>query len=460
MQPSNIVVTDRKTLSDNFSENAGRFLCDVTLGTGAYAVGGQLLGLVKLAPPARLITAGAVLTALALCPSSADEGALYGAPPPFSGGQCPVVYDFTYVKSDDVITPAQGRIDANVLGPIQSVEVTFEEGIPDRNLKRFTARIVGAQGLVVFTDFAFTAAFGTCSIALVRNDNLPDDCGSFGGQGGQIITNVNNGDTIDNSKVVDSRDQKVIVPVFFNVGGINNSLNFEFGDLVIESLLPLSFNVDIGGSRFGFEEGDDGKLKPKKTNPDKDGAANKIEELLKEIKECVCKPDVDLDMLFLPVVDASVSCDIKALNFLVPKGSVSPSQERVIEETAQLAREACKRRNVEQLPEKQIFAATVVTGGAEVFTGEIDVDVVSLRVKIDGFDENILPKITLYPDSNQRKFGSVAFVTDSVQGGGDYIYVFDSDTYVSLPKRGKKGKLRILFKAGTSFSVFDTGERI
>lgn len=69
-------------------------------------------------------------------------------------------------------------------------------------------------------------------------------------------------------------------------------------------------------------------------------------------------------------------------------------------------------------------------------------------------------KIDLFPASNQRKFGSVSFVTDGVQGGGDYVYVFDTETYIPLPTRGKEGRLRILMKKGLSFEVYDSGERV
>lgn len=460
MQPSSIVVTDRKSLADNFSENSTRFLCDTALGTGSYAVGGQLLGLVKLTPPARLITAGALLAALALCPSSGSDSSLFGQPPPFSGGQCGGTYDIWTQFGPLGGPPNPANVSGSVVGPIAIFEEIF---LPSPlGGRQYGVRVMGATDSVP-REIGFGFREGQVTKYFVefrRQGGLIDDCGSLPRGPGQVVTNINNGDTINSSTVVDNRDQKTVIPVSFSLGGISNTLNLEFGNVIIKSLLPLTFNIDIGGSTFGFRENPDGTVEPTETNPDPGGVKDNIEKLLKEIKECVCKPDVDLDLLFLPVVDAAQSCDIQTLSLLVPKGSVSPSSERVIEETAQLARKACKEKEVKQLPEEQIFAATVVIGGAEIFTGEIKPEVVSLRVRIDGFDEELLSKITLYPDSNQRKFGSVAFVTNSVQGGGDYIYVFDSDTYVPLPKRGKNGKLRILFKPSVSFRVFDTGERL
>jgi hypothetical protein len=113
-----------------------------------------------------------------------------------------------------------------------------------------------------------------------------------------------------------------------------------------------------------------------------------------------------------------------------------------------------------QLEESLIYAATTTQDGRELFSGLIDTDVVSLRIKITDIQNPTLNILTLYPEAKQRKFGSISFVTESVNGGGDYIYVFDTDTYLPLPTRGKKGKLRILLKGGISFEVYDTGERI
>jgi hypothetical protein len=166
-----------------------------------------------------------------------------------------------------------------------------------------------------------------------------------------------------------------------------------------------------------------------------------------------------MDLLYLPLVDSKASCDIVSAEFLVPKGSVSSGLVDSFISSAILAKAECGRESPEQLPESPILVATTGSGGAEIFTEKIAPEVVSLRVEITDFNEEILPKISLYPDSNQRKFGSVNYCSDSGSGGGDYIYVFDNSTYVPLPKRAKDGRLRVLFKPGTSFIIYDTGER-
>jgi hypothetical protein len=457
---SNIVVSDRDSLVANFAENSKQVLCSAAFGAGAYAIGGRLLGLPPLTPASALVTGGALLAGLTLCPANANQGDIFGTPPDFSGGQCPVLYDFTYSKSDDLISPAQGRINANIQGPIRGVDFTTGNNGAG-SAQWYSLRIFeGPNTLYYFPQFAFTQQGGSCTYQFVRDDNLPDNCGNAPSSGGQIITNNVTGDTIDNSTVVNNQDYSVVVPVQIDVGGISNTLNLNFGPIVIGSLLPLTFDIDIGGSNFRFREKPGGELEPVETNPDDELSDNKIEQILKDIKGCVCKPEVDLDLLYLPLVDNSVSCDIRSASFLVPRGSVSDSLVDAFVSSAVLANRKCEEVTPEQLPEKLLFSATTSSGGGEVFTEEIGNEVISLRVKITEYNENLLPQITSYPDSNQRKFGSVSYVGPGVEGGGDYLYVFDTDTYIPLPRRGKKGRLRILFKPGTSFQVFDTGERI
>jgi hypothetical protein len=346
---------------------------------------------------------------------------------------------------------------SNAMGPIGSVLGPYESG--NGSFCRATNSLTG-QAYFGQVSYGAAGTYRLASRSLSREDGLPDNCGDAPSSGGQIIRNTSTGDTIDDSTVVNNSDYSLTIPVEFNLGGINNTLNLSFGPILIGSLLPLDFEINIGGSNFRFKEKPGGELEPVKTNPEKDAPNDVLEKILRDIKTCVCKPDVDMDLLYLPVVDKSVSCDIRSASFLVPKGSVDESLVDMFVSSAVLASSKCEEVAPDQLPERLIFSAVVSDGGDEEFTGEIDNEVISLRVKITSYNENILPQITSYPNSNQRKFGSVAYVGPGVEGGGDYIYVFDTDTYIPLPKRGKKGRLRILFKPGTSFQVFDTGERI
>lgn len=457
---SSIVVSDRNSLIQNFADNSKQVLCSAAFGAGAYAIGGRLLGLAPLNPPAALVTAGALLGALTLCPANASGGDIFGQPPPFQGGQCAVQYRvrmrITYAGGSNEF-PEQV-----VYGRLKGFDFVDPPGSQAFGLYLICGTRTDPSALNYLAIYlgspSSLQSFAITSIS--RIDGLPDNCGSLPNSGGQIISNNVTGDTIDNSKVTNNQDFSLVLPVTVDVGGITNTLNLKFGPIMIGSLLPLTFNINIGGTNFKFKEKPDGTLEPVETNPDDELPASKVEELLRNIRECVCKPEVDMDLLYLPVVDSASSCDIQSASFLVPKGSVGDSLVDMFVSSAVLASEKCSEVVPEQLPEVQIFSATTSSGGAEIFTDEIDNEVISLRVKITAYDENILPQISTYPDSNQRKFGSVSYVGPGVKGGGDYIYVFDTDTYIPLPRRGKKGRLRILFKPGTSFQVFDTGERL
>lgn len=461
---SSVVVTDRASLAQNFSENAKSVLCQAAFGAGAYAIGGRLLGFAALTPPSALLTGAALLGAMALCPSRPDGEAIFGSPPDFSGGQCPVEYEVSVRLvwlGATTGTQYAGSAARGIRGVGPFSGLTIVEG-PGRQA---VARLVFADRVHDFGGQDYPASEDLIGTGVVyevirRVDGLLDNCGNAPSSGGQIINNVEEGDTIDNSRVENNSNFSTVIPVLFNLGGINNSINLKFGDIEIEKLLPFEFNIDIGGSRYKFREKPDGDLEPVGINPEQEAANDRIEKLLKGIQECVCSEKPEMSELFLPVVASATSCDIVSRSFLVPKDSVSESIVDEFISSAVLASSQCESQVVEQLPETQIFAATVTTGGAELFTGEIKPEVHSLRLEILSYDPELLPKISLYPDSNQRKFGSVNYCSFDGAGGGDYIYVFDNSTYIPLPSRGKSGRLRVLMKPGTSFRVFDTGERV
>lgn len=457
---SNIVVTDSASLAQNFSENAKGVLCSAAFGAGAYAIGGSLLGFPPLTPAAALVTGGSLLAALALCPSGADQSEIFGAPPAFSGGQCVGVQ---YGCRQSFLNTFNGSVlegnETALVGPISAI--TPREG-PGAFGPVWLFDIVSgpSQGLTTVDSQLTVASYEYLSSRVYRIDGLPDNCGNAPNTGGQIIQNIENGDTIDNSKVVNNSNYSTVIPVVFNLGGVNGTLNLKFGPITIGSLLPLSFNIDIGGSDYKFKQKPDGTLEPEETNPDKDSPNNKLEGLLKDIKSCVCTPAVDLDMLLLPAVFDEVGCGIETETFLVPKGSVSDGQFQRFVQSAVFAQEGCMRSSVEQKEQTLIFSASTTQDGREIFTGKIKPEIISLVLKITEIRPDGPAKIDLFPASNQRKFGSVSFVTDGVQGGGDYVYVFDTETYIPLPTRGKEGRLRILMKKGLSFEVYDSGERV
>jgi len=455
---SSIVVSDYETLAQNFSENAKTVLCSAVFGAGAYAIGGRLLGAAALTPPTALATAGALMVALAACPTSANQGDIFGQPPAFSGGQCDAVYLFEWdLISNGVLMPNQGGF---FRGPADTISAPYTNN---------TGGNGGAFRNGVPVQGGFLASYGSVgqpfSLSggmknLRRQDGGSDNCGNAPVVGGQVISNTTTGDTIDNSTVENNENYTTVIPVLFNAGGINNTINLSFGPIEIESLFPIRFNIDVGGIGFKFKQKPNGDLEPDFSNPDKELPDDKLQKLLKEIKACVCEPAPQLDMLMLPTVSMEAPCQFRTEELLVPRGSVSSEEYGRFLDTAALALGECERINVVQLEESAIYSATTTQDGRELFTGLINPEVVSLILRITAITESGPDLISLYPAANQRKFGSVSFVTDGVEGGGDYIYVFDVETYIPLPLRGKQGRLRLLLKRGLSFSVYDSGERI
>jgi hypothetical protein len=470
LNPSNIPVTGIDSLAQNFAQNSERFLCDLALGTGSYAIGARVLGLAKFTPQTALVTTGALMTALALCPSGANQQAIIGIPPTFTGGQCPVDYrifarlgSFTEA-SCAVSVGAESPVGVG-RGPISLRKTPSGQVISLPSCNIFNVALIStdvmANGIVVAGagNQLDLPGSGYVITRVERIDGLPDNCGDAPREGGQLHSTAD-GDTFIDNSVVDNSNNFRLVPVTVNMGGINTTLTLKFGDLRIGSLLPFTYVINIGGTDFGFRRNPDGTSDPVPTSPDPEADKDGLKTLLRQIKDCVCDSPVELEALQLPLVRSSVSCDVTLQNFLVPKDSVGQSIVQDFQDSAQLATVACSEVVPVQLEESLIYAATTTQDGRELFSGLIDTDVVSLRIKITDIQNPTLKILTLYPEAKQRKFGSISFVTESVNGGGDYVYVFDTDTYLPLPTRGKKGKLRLLLKGGISFEVYDTGERI
>ena len=457
---SSVVVTDFDSLSQNFAENSKQVLCSAAFGAGAYAIGGALLGFPPLSPAGALVTGGSLLAALALCPNNANGDLILGSPPNFVGGQCLTTYNYSYSyrpSGGGDPTTAGGELG---VGPISVFEFVQKNDSFGR-FAWFLRKQSGSETTPVDISLGLTVSAWTLSdLRLSRQDGLPDNCGDKPRTGGQIVRNPSSGDTLNPATVVDNRDYSTVIPVEFNLGGISSVLNLSFGPIRIGSLFPLNFNIKIGDSDYKFKQRPDGVLEPVETSPDPDGVTDRIEDILKEIRGCVCTPAVDLDMLLLPTVSNEQTCSIETETLLVPKGSVSDAQFERFVASANLAKQACENNEVEQLPMELIYSASTTQDGREIFTGKIKPEVVSLFLKITEIRDDGPEKINLYQASNQRKFGSVSFVTDGVVGGGDYIYIFDQETYIPLPRRGKEGRLRILMKKGLTFEVYDAGERL
>lgn len=465
-QPSEVVVTGPATLAQNFGENSKNFLCQLTFGTGAYAIGGRILGVAKFTPQTALVTSGALLAALALCPSGASQNAIVGVPSELQGGQCPVVYQvvLNYVFNADIAAGNPGIPQTEIVNAIGPLSI---RKLPDSSSAgRFFYQLVNGAGNIPW-QFQLNPSKGDqFSVSVSRTDGGPDNCGSLPNEGGQLIQNTQNGDVINGDTIIDNSTEIGIAPITVNMGGINTTFDVSFGDIQIHAFAPFTYTVVIGGTRWGFRLGSDGNPEPFPVNPDpelpvdQEDSWRKVIDKLEEIRACVCQgesPVFKADLLdYLDLED----CLIKKQQVFFPENEeLNPIISRFIA-SAVAAERTCSEQFPEQLEETIIFAATTLEDGREIFTGKIGPEVVSLRLKILEFVPGLSIPISTYPAANQFKFGSVSFTSENNAGGGDYLYVFDENTYIPLPRRGKPGRLRLLLKERISFEVYDTGERL
>lgn len=229
----------------------------------------------------------------------------------------------------------------------------------------------------------------------------------------------------------------ITVPV--NVGGI------KVGDLILkfDGTIELNFGQSQGG-----------------------GESKDYTAILNEIKACACPkpapPVCDYDLVDIPYLDTSDSanpCKVSNFKLQVAPGGLSTQNADRLLSTTVAAVNGCKAAKPVQEPEVLIAVGAVPDDAPEQFTPPIPPEIVSVRIRITSVPSS-LSKIQLFPGAEQYKFGSVAFSLIPARAGGDYVYIFDRDTYIPLPRRAKSGVIRLLLKAGVGWEVYDTGERL
>lgn len=498
---SNVIVNSWDSLQQNFKENAASTVCQLTFGALGFGTGFAAFGAPTLGASAAIGGVAGLALGAALCNPQGSEDKILGKPAPFVGGQCSVLYDI-YSQFGPLGGPLNPpSVQATTLGPIILLENIFTPR-PAGGMQ-YTLRYQGAtdsqpvqkgQGFKP-NDVEFAG------YTLRRKDNLPDNCGNPSGGAGQVVSNPVHGDTINN--FVDNSALEVIHQTQVVIGNRTTTLNIRYGDLVIKSLVPFQYTMNIGGSTFLFEKGADGVVEMKATNPDsslgdtfgdnqltdqtviqkdiaetqkdisttqQDIADNKLPEItgqlvsgnatLSDIKDEVTEPKIDMDMAFIPFVNSDSSCEIQSFMLQIPKGSLSSGQSALFDRTAAAAAAHCRETDVPQLAEALIFSGRSDGSGSEIFSPEFGPEVISLKLVLTEFSQTDARSIDVFAAAGQRKFGSVAFVSEGIDGGGDAIYIYDSETYIPLPRRGKDGRLRLLLRKFISFSVYDTGERV
>lgn len=197
------------------------------------------------------------------------------------------------------------------------------------------------------------------------------------------------------------------------------------------------------------------------TNPDAQFQLQRLLDLLNKIKECACAEEggggTQVETVQLPVL-AEGGCEADSVSLSVEKGAYSSDISSRVQRTLTAAIDGCRAKNPEQKPQALLGTGTAPFPYTEQFIEVSDRDVYSVLIEMDGWTESA-QSIGKFGTAGQRKFGSVA-VSNATGRSGDAVYIYDSQTYLVLPKSPGKRYLRFLLAPGTEFSVYDTGERV
>ena len=463
--PSGIVVTDPQSLRDNIAENAEELFCNKAFVGGALATG---VASFLLFPPslAASLPLAAGLGALAHCPSIADPEKIFGGPPPFTGGQCEgVLYRVNFECSQ--YTDSSGTSTNFYSNQIFS---TGPLGVTDNTSEGFQPE--GNDGdITVNGDLLYDGFWGlvpnTKVITASRFDGQPDTCGDPPGvPPPQIISNPTTGDTINGDTLVDNRETNFVVPVVINIGSVGGTINLPFSNPQIESLIPLQINARVGDVPLTFRFPPNGGT-PEIIPPDESTRERQLDKVIEDllnIIECVCKPDVEMDMLSLPLMqEVDGQCNDIAINLLASRGTYPSDIAAQFERSRVLAEEGCKAAPV-NVPRTKIMEGTGTVGN-QVFTSPLlDSAISVVEFEVTQFNENTRLFIAGNQDEKQGRFGNLFpgyFDTDGNFYAMPGLAQYYERNLVIIPEeiKGSMG-LRVSVSPGTKFNIWDTGIRL
>lgn len=211
-------------------------------------------------------------------------------PPPFTGGQCPTLYDVVMQVDFQRVGGATvtGNFERFVTGPIQGVEIITVSRSDGLN----------RQVVLIGTDDSSLLAFGRCPptaqndcpldariVSVSRRDGLPDDCGN---PLPDIPPYPDEGDTIPITITYDDRDNNevtligeltiyapVIAPIFAPVTTIFAPVRVELPDIVFDGTVEIApnfnFNFGASGPIDGPGDDSDGEDEPENEDDESEG---------------------------------------------------------------------------------------------------------------------------------------------------------------------------------------------
>lgn len=461
---SSIVVTDKASFVANAAENVEDFFCSNTFRSGALtAAAFTAYG----APPVAGVAGLGLVASLAFCPNE-QENINLGTDPPFEGGQCPVDYTVVYERDifgDGNITTVGPITATGPLGPLFQLpglgpnQIVYEQlqevGTPNQ-------RPIGGGPSGLFN----TASDGSAAVRSVsRQDGLPDDCGSIGGEPSafeQPIISLPAPDPATETVEVD-------ITIEFEPGD-QIEVRLPFSNFRVDKLFPVEVYVDVGGVGFNYQDrslrpslevnfgSDDNPLSPILRDRRRD-------DVLREIEECACEDETApaLETVNVAYPNSNRETGEGQVGFFTVtqvQNSLNAAQRQVIAEAAEAAVDDVEMFYPlpEQLDEAAIFSGTAPPSGGILFSPVLSDEIRSVRLVINSFvDENVPAVLAMGP--NQRKFGTLAYSLEDDSSQSEGPFVWSEDTYFKLPETPKAGKVGVLLRPGTAFTLFDTGER-
>lgn len=462
--PSDIVVTNPTTLQENFANNAQEIFCNVAFQAGGLATGAGLLFFTPFAT-AGALALGAGLAAMTHCPNGGDPEVIFGGPPDFEGGQCEgVSYQVSgsvsyYVDNSGSNTDSL-NFNWNMTGPVRITQGPVIGWVP------FTVNnyLIFNDIFQVATPFGIVA--GTLLVNVVRNDGQPDDCGNPPGDPPpQIIRDPENGDQVDQDELKENDDATYVVPIDINVGDIDTTINMPFSNPQIKAYVPIKVSFNVGGVVLDFG--------PQADSPDwevKNSGQPLMDEMIKdlydrlaEVKDCVCSPPVELDMLTLPaVVENEDGCIDVDVSMLAARGTYPPTIVSIFDESKALAEKGCDEPPP-NVPRSIIMSGTS-SANKQVFTSDVlDPEIKVIEFEVTSFG----PDTRLYIAGNenvpQGRFG-VLFVgyfdTDgSFYAGEGFAQYYQKNLIVVPPELSSSLGVRVSMPLATNFNIWDTGLR-
>lgn len=458
-----------QAIRDKAAEKSGEFLCTQIRKNESFVRNGvpDPVGTVGLLQDIQV----PLLQHFFDCPNEADADALFGGPADFEGGQCEGVrYQVTTSFTNVFGTETTGLHFFE--GKVLSIRrFTDGQGRPKYGYQRegFADEQVATTGMgfspgaVPFTETFFGA--------LTPDGGAIDACGNPPPIPGQIEGQY------DDLPSLPPEDTTVNYDFTFDFGGVvgEKTINLPFSNISIDSTIPFEYSFDVGGTRF--RTNDEGtEPEPPEVTREKDkakrdkqinDALEDAKDLLSEIKECVCNGDtnIELETAVLAIAECTGEEGNKSAQKVfrtlqVLKDSVSTELVSEFDASAELGLVGCECDNsVEQENAMEIFSGNITDSNSVVYSPVLDMTIRAVVLTINDYERLHTRIYRMAGQEAEGDYGWMAVSADQFSSGGHVTRLISKETYLRLPESTKPARIRLSLRKGTSFTLWDTGER-